>query len=93
MRPIDKNEQHPLRVTAIRPIITEEGDLIPAGTPGTVIRWDYDSHGQRTEHVWVQWDHYLFFGEPGSDVNLPHADTHRGLHAATPFDNLRWSPT
>lgn len=80
----------PLRVACINAIVTEEGDLIVAGTTGTLLRWDWDTSGKRTEMVWVAWDHYMLF--PTDEANFDEPHTNGGLEDKTRFDNLRYVP-
>ena len=50
------------RVFLLESLITDEGDLIIAGTHGTVLHWneDVDLTKDTDPLVMVQWDHYLY---------------------------------
>lgn len=82
-----------LRVECIRAIVTEEGDLIVAGTPGTVIQWSTDFAEGLKPHtkVEVRWDRYLFAPTGDIDRGSGNADVNDGLFADAEVDNLRWS--
>jgi hypothetical protein len=75
-------------VTCAAPILTLEGDLIVAGTPGTVISWEATRDGE-ADRVLVRWDHYLFAGAPAEAEDGP-ANTHGGLRWPVAADLLRW---
>jgi hypothetical protein len=86
-RPSKPDEQIPLRVFSIRSIVTAEGDLVVAGTPGTVYHWFASEDGK--SQVMVRWDHYLFADEV--DDLCERANTHVGLAIPVDVDALRWA--
>jgi hypothetical protein len=82
---------HKLRVFCLESIVTEEGDLIIAGTPGTVLHWI----GDDAKMVMVSWDYYLFTDttddiDYGGDPKKKQANTHVGLIWEVPVEKLRW---
>ena len=84
-----------LRVTNVEAIVTVEGDLIVAGTPGTVRCWVQRATEELSDShlVEVRWDHYLYVGDepPGDpDLDADCVNTLGGLCAATSRTNLRW---
>jgi hypothetical protein len=82
---------HKYRVFCLESIVTGEGDLIIAGTPGTVLHWIDDDF----KKVMVAWDHYMFFDNTddidyGGDPKKKQANTHIGLIWEVPVEKLRW---
>lgn len=73
-----------LRVTNIAPILTDEGDLIVAGTPGTLLGWDGNEE-KENRLVRVKWDAYMHVGEDDASNN-----TSSGLVWETEYTNLRF---
>lgn len=89
LRISEKGEPTPYRVICLRNIVTPEGDLIVAGTPGTIYHWFTSPDGK--DQVMVRWDHYLFAEDP--DEMCERANTHVGLAVPIDIDVLRWHRT
>ena len=82
---------HKYRVFCLETIVTEEGALVIAGTPGTVLHWI----GDDAKKVMVSWDYYLFTDnyddiDYGGNPNKKQANTHVGLIWEVPVEKLRW---
>lgn len=82
--PKDASPRKKLRVVNIHHILTSEGDLIVAGTPGTLLNWDEEN----PRFVVVRWDAYMFT----DTVEEEHGNTHEGLLWRTEPENLRYIP-
>jgi len=79
------------RVFCLESIVTGEGDLVVAGTPGTVLHWIDDDF----KKVMVAWDHYMFVDSTedidyGGDPKTKQSNTHVGLIWEVPVAKLRW---
>jgi len=82
---------HKYRVFCLENIITNEGDLVVAGTPGTLLHW-VDDHATT---AMVSWDFYMFCDttediDYGGDPKKKQANTHVGLIWEVPITKLRW---
>ena len=86
LRTSEKGVPTPYRVFCLRNVVTPDGDLIIAGTPGTLYHWFMAEDGK--EQVMVRWDHYLFAEDP--DELCERANTHIGLAVPVAIDELRW---
>ena len=82
------------RVFCLESIVTDEGDLIVAGTPGTVLHW-VGTEPDKDLTVMVAWDFYLYLDETdsidyGGDPKKKQANTHAGLIWSCSANKLRW---
>jgi len=66
-----------------RPVVTNEGDFIPAGTPCEVLRWDKTENGK----IEVRTKAYMYADDLGEDRNGPVPVVNTGLIIAVdPID-------
>ncbi len=86
-----------LRVKNVRPIITVEGDLVVAGTHGTLLGWvttpENEALMQRGDPralVQVAWDSYMYLGDEVDNPKDAHTLSGRSrFHWHTEVENLQ----